>query len=89
MEEEVESEEEEESATKPEETHTEEKAESSKTEKQNKLGPSIPPEMLRELRGEAAPSAVTSMEEDDVSEWIPPVGQSGDGRTKLNDKFGY
>ena len=32
--------------------------------------------------------------DDDVNDenfvnWTPPVGQSGDGKTKLNDKFGY
>ena len=25
----------------------------------------------------------------EVDEWVPPQGQSGDGRTSLNDKFGY
>ena len=27
--------------------------------------------------------------EKEVSQWEPPVGQTGDGRTHLNDKFGY
>lgn len=26
---------------------------------------------------------------EDYSTWIPPQGQSGDGRTNLNDKYGY
>lgn len=26
---------------------------------------------------------------DDYSTWIPPQNQSGDGRTNLNDKYGY
>ncbi|KAF3558977.1 hypothetical protein F2Q69_00013353 [Brassica cretica] len=26
---------------------------------------------------------------DDDSSWVPPQGQSGDGRTSLNDRFGY
>ena len=25
----------------------------------------------------------------DVEDWIPPVNQSGDGKTSLNAKFGY
>ena len=28
-------------------------------------------------------------EGDDVEEWVPPVDQSGDGKTSLNAKFGY
>ena len=27
--------------------------------------------------------------EGEVDDWIPPTGQSGDGKTSLNDKFGY
>ncbi|XP_022188769.2 kanadaptin [Nilaparvata lugens] len=30
-----------------------------------------------------------SEENDSSTEWTPPVGQTGDGRTHLNDKFGY
>ena len=26
---------------------------------------------------------------DDFVNWLPPTGQTGDGRTKLNEKFGY
>jgi len=26
---------------------------------------------------------------DDYSMWVPPQNQSGDGRTNLNDKYGY
>ncbi len=27
--------------------------------------------------------------EGEVDDWIPPEDQAGDGKTKLNDKFGY
>ncbi|KAI8052254.1 hypothetical protein BDF22DRAFT_743828 [Syncephalis plumigaleata] len=30
-----------------------------------------------------------TMEDDNTVEWIPPKNQSGDGRTSLNDKYGY
>lgn len=30
-----------------------------------------------------------AQEELDVPEWIPPEGQTGDGKTSLNNKFGY
>ena len=27
--------------------------------------------------------------EGEIDDWVPPTGQSGDGKTSLNDKFGY
>ncbi|XP_063978871.1 kanadaptin [Diachasmimorpha longicaudata] len=29
------------------------------------------------------------LDSEDYSMWVPPVGQSGDGKTSLNDKYGY
>ena len=28
-------------------------------------------------------------QDDDVEDWIPPTDQIGDGKTSLNEKFGY
>ena len=30
-----------------------------------------------------------SAQDDRYSAWLPPKNQTGDGRTNLNDKFGY
>ena len=27
--------------------------------------------------------------EGEVDDWVPPVEQNGDGKTKLNEKYGY
>ena len=29
------------------------------------------------------------MREGEVDDWIPPTDQRGDGKTSLNDKYGY
>ncbi|KAL0450412.1 UNVERIFIED_CONTAM: Kanadaptin [Sesamum latifolium] len=35
------------------------------------------------------PERPSFLNEPDYSSWVPPEGQSGDGRTTLNDRFGY
>ncbi|KAL2241614.1 UNVERIFIED_CONTAM: Kanadaptin [Sesamum indicum] len=35
------------------------------------------------------PERSSFLSEPDYSSWVPPEGQSGDGRTTLNDRFGY
>ena len=36
--------------------------------------------------GDEVPDVSVTMQQD---EWKPPQGQKGDGKTSLNDKFGY
>uniref|UniRef100_A0A8D3AX31 Solute carrier family 4 member 1 adaptor protein n=1 Tax=Scophthalmus maximus TaxID=52904 RepID=A0A8D3AX31_SCOMX len=48
--------------------------------KKKAMGPSRPPAQLSGQYPEDDP---------DYSVWMPPTGQSGDGRTHLNDKYGY
>ncbi|KAG7466063.1 hypothetical protein MATL_G00160850 [Megalops atlanticus] len=51
-----------------------------KKEKKKVYGPSRPPVAL---------SAQYPDDDPDYCVWMPPAGQSGDGRTHLNDKYGY
>ncbi|XP_026800054.3 kanadaptin [Pangasianodon hypophthalmus] len=44
------------------------------------IGPSRPPSTLSKQYPEDDP---------DYCVWVPPAGQTGDGRTHLNDKYGY
>ncbi|XP_008397898.2 kanadaptin [Poecilia reticulata] len=48
--------------------------------KKRVMGPSRPPVQL---------SGQYPQDDPDYSVWLPPAGQTGDGRTHLNDKFGY
>ncbi|MCD7470916.1 hypothetical protein HAX54_011153 [Datura stramonium] len=41
----------------------------------------------KKVRGPERPSFLKS--EEDYDSWVPPEGQSGDGRTSLNDRLGY
>ncbi|KAL2620656.1 hypothetical protein R1flu_000861 [Riccia fluitans] len=41
----------------------------------------------KKMYGPAKPSYMTNAEEEES--WVPPAGQTGDGRTALNDKYGY
>lgn len=56
-------------------------AESIPKKKKKVIGPSRPPVPLA---GGQYPD-----DDPDYCVWVPPVGQSGDGRTHLNDKYGY
>ncbi|XP_074548834.1 kanadaptin [Halichoeres trimaculatus] len=62
--------------------HTEPVSEPSpkKNSKKKVMGPSRPPVMLSGQYPEDDP---------DYCVWVPPADQSGDGRTHLNDKYGY
>ncbi|XP_043997788.1 kanadaptin isoform X1 [Gambusia affinis] len=48
--------------------------------KKRVMGPSRPPVQL---------SGQYPQDDPDYSVWLPPAGQTGDGRTHLNDKYGY
>ncbi|RVE56842.1 hypothetical protein OJAV_G00210280 [Oryzias javanicus] len=58
--------------------------------KKRVMGPSRPP-APRPKDDSAGGQLSGSYPEDDpdYSVWIPPAGQTGDGRTHLNDKYGY
>ncbi|KAM3594737.1 uncharacterized protein V6R79_013287 [Siganus canaliculatus] len=53
---------------------------SKKSAKKRAMGPSRPPGPLSRQYPEDDP---------DYCVWMPPAGQTGDGRTALNDKYGY
>ncbi|XP_056623278.1 kanadaptin [Triplophysa dalaica] len=53
---------------------------SSKNLKMKVIGPSRPPVTMSKQYPEDDP---------DYCIWVPPAGQTGDGRTHLNDKYGY
>ncbi|XP_047249221.1 kanadaptin [Girardinichthys multiradiatus] len=55
-------------------------AESSSRKKKRVMGPSRPPVQL---------SGQYPQDDPDYSVWLPPAGQTGDGRTHLNEKYGY
>ncbi|XP_030614975.1 kanadaptin isoform X2 [Archocentrus centrarchus] len=55
-------------------------ADPSLKKKKSAMGPSRPPVQLSTQYPEDDP---------DYSVWVPPAGQTGDGRTHLNDKYGY
>ncbi|XP_057715149.1 kanadaptin isoform X2 [Corythoichthys intestinalis] len=48
--------------------------------KKKVMGPSRPPMQL---------SSQYPQDDPDYCVWVPPAGQTGDGRTHLNDKYGY
>uniref|UniRef100_A0A3P9HAW6 Solute carrier family 4 member 1 adaptor protein n=1 Tax=Oryzias latipes TaxID=8090 RepID=A0A3P9HAW6_ORYLA len=57
--------------------------------KKRVMGPSRPPGS-RSKDDPGVPLSGSYPEDDpDYSVWIPPAGQTGDGRTHLNDKYGY
>ncbi|XP_028421591.1 kanadaptin isoform X2 [Perca flavescens] len=51
-----------------------------KNVKKKVMGPNKPPRQ---------PSGPYPEDDPDYCVWVPPTGQSGDGRTHLNDKYGY
>ncbi|XP_054652361.1 kanadaptin isoform X2 [Dunckerocampus dactyliophorus] len=54
--------------------------EPSRRKKKKVMGPSKPPVLL---------SGQYPQDDPDYCVWVPPAGQTGDGRTHLNDKYGY
>ncbi|XP_033844195.1 kanadaptin isoform X2 [Periophthalmus magnuspinnatus] len=68
------------SGSKPDDS-SETAAESIPKKKKKVIGPSRPPVPLT---GGKYPD-----DDPDYCVWVPPVGQTGDGRTHLNDKYGY
>ncbi|XP_028652168.2 kanadaptin [Erpetoichthys calabaricus] len=67
-------------SVRPKEAETE-KAAGSSVKRKKPYGPSRPPA--------AVLSAQYPSDDPDYCVWMPPKGQSGDGRTHLNDKYGY
>ncbi|EEY70403.1 uncharacterized protein PITG_05814 [Phytophthora infestans T30-4] len=52
-------------------------------------GPAMgPPQQMKSKNGEQHDGDASVLEGGDQV-WVPPTNQSGDGRTKLNDKYGY
>ena len=43
------------------------------------------------IESESAPKSYNQLasEDDKYQTWVPPKGQTGDGRTSLNEKLGY
>ncbi|MED6286562.1 hypothetical protein CHARACLAT_007277 [Characodon lateralis] len=61
-------------------SNTEPAAEPGPRKKKRVMGPSRPPVQL---------SGQYPQDDPDYSVWLPPAGQTGDGRTHLNEKYGY
>ncbi|XP_019850377.1 PREDICTED: kanadaptin-like [Amphimedon queenslandica] len=54
--------------------------------KKKVIGPSLP---IRKEPTDKKEDDNQWQEDDNYASWLPPEDQTGDGRTKLNEKFGY
>ena len=60
-----------------------------------RTGKSIRPDELltlgdgRKMKAEEYYAKLSKEDNDNYATWLPPQDQTGDGRTKLNEKFGY
>lgn len=58
-------------------------------QKQESIVQAIEKEKRLEKKNQELNAKIADETDPDYVGWVPPIGQSGDGKTHLNDKFGY